>query len=475
MSKKVCCCPLWLLVVFILMIPIIVLVVILTSDITKPEKHTNETKINVDVLDGLIIAAFGVPAASALRFTFLMCKNLFFNQDLNIRKGLDNDRISRKLGFMNEVRKEMYLLTCFIQFMEVFERRRIRVVLKITHLDRCSPKKIVGVLDAINILLSDDESPFISILAVNPDVLMKKVNFADGWYCKEDRAHALLNRIVTLPFTVLPLGGDSKRSLVYSLIKIHEDMSIREDKQNTKSFRNALSSDLSLDEFPMRTHMSKPLIDKTTPALDVRDEEVEIWIRSVLTSNKGNLNKYILEDSVCMRRVFNSIRVTMIIMLALKKELPQQECIAAWVVLANQWPCRLSWIIQCVEDAQQRADIDDRTNADDSKMLWRVFSESKAELYVMSPQIEDLLELDEDPEMFERFLTVDYQFTIKDLKTFEMATVNLDHTIRRELALIRGTSRLKDSGWMRNLAPLPLTTIINMDTEDVCKEVRHFF
>uniref|UniRef100_A0A3Q3XJT6 Uncharacterized protein n=1 Tax=Mola mola TaxID=94237 RepID=A0A3Q3XJT6_MOLML len=428
-SKKVCCCPLWLLVVFILMIPIIVLVVILTSDITKPEKHTNETKINVDVLDGLIIAAFGVPAASALRFTFLMCKNLFFNQDLNISKGLDNDRISRKMGFMNEVRKEMYLLTCFIQFMEVFERRRIRVVLKITHLDRCSPKKIVGVLDAINILLSDDESPFISILAVNPEVLMKKVNFADGWYCKEDRAHALLNRIVTLPFTVLPL-----------------------------------------DEFATRTHMSKLLIDKTTPALDVRDEEVEIWIRSVLTSNKRNLNKYILEDSVCMRRVFNSIRVTMIIMMALKKELPQQEYIAAWVVLANQWPCRLSWIIQCVEDAQQRADIDDRTNADDSKMLWRVFSESKAELYVMSPQIEDLLELDEDPEMFERFLTVDYQFTIKDLKTFEMATVNLDHTIRRELALIRGTSRLKDSGWMRNLAPLPLTAIINMDTEDVCKE-----
>ncbi|KAK2853877.1 hypothetical protein Q5P01_006538 [Channa striata] len=171
-----------------------------------------------------------------------------------------------------------------------------------------------------------------------------------------------------------------------------------------------------------------------------------------------------------MRRVINSIRVTVIITKASKIEISEPECIAAWVVLATQWPCRLSWIIQCAEDAQQRADIDGK-NVADSKTLWKVFSKSRAELYVMRTQIEDLLERDGDPEMFEKFLRVDFQFTIKDLKLFEQVTVNLDHTIRKELAQIRGTSRLKDSGWMRNLAPLPITAIINMDTEDVCKEM----
>ncbi|XP_076592882.1 NTPase KAP family P-loop domain-containing protein 1 [Chaetodon auriga] len=479
-SKKVCCCPVWLLGLSLLVVPLIILVFLLSFGYPSPEiepgQGVNGTTGQVDMLEGLVIASLGVPAASALRFIFLMVKNLIFNQDVNIKRGMDNERVSSQLGFMNEVRKEMWFLSCFIQFMEVFERRRIRVVLKITTLDRCSPKKIVAVLDAINILLSDEESPFISILAVNPEVLVQKVNFADGCFSKEDRAYALLNSIVTLAFTVPPLCEDSKRSLFYSLTsnsKIPEDISTRTDKVRRRGLKNKSSPDVSSVETGLEMKESNPLIDKPPAALDVKEEEVEMLVKSIVANNDSNINKYMSEDAMSMRRVINSIRMTVIIMKALKRELPQPDYIAAWVVMANQWPCRLSWIIQCVEDAQQRANIDQSNvaNIDDLKTLWKVFSESRAELYVMSTQIEDLLEQDGDPEMFETFLTVDFKFTIKDLKTFEVVTVNLDHTIRKELAQIRGTSRLKDSGWMRKLAPLPITTIINMNTEDVCKEL----
>ncbi|XP_067352252.1 NTPase KAP family P-loop domain-containing protein 1 isoform X2 [Channa argus] len=404
-------------------------------------------------------------------------KNLIFNEDLNIKKGMDNKQVSSQLGFMNEVRKEMWFLSRFIQFMEVFERRRIRVVLKITNLHRCSPKKIVAVLDAINILLSDEDSPFISILAVNPEVLIQKVNFADGCLSKEDRAYAMLNRIVTLAFTVPPLCDESKRSLFYnlgSISKILEDKCMKKAKHRPVSLENASSSDISLveiaEESAFEFKEANPLMSKNTAALDAKEEEIDMCVRSILTSSERKLNKYMFDDAMSMRRVINSIRMTVIIIKALKIEIPQPEYVAAWVVLATQWPCRLSWIIQCAEDAQQRADIDGR-NVADSKTLWKVFSKSRVELYVMRAQIEDLLEQDGDPEMFERFLRVDFQFTIKDLKLFELVTVNLDHTFRKELAQIRGTSRLKDSGWMRNLAPLPITTIINMDTQDVCKEM----
>lgn len=478
-SKKVCCFPLWSLAVVLLVIPIVLLVLLLTSKF--PETETNSSheadgsNSQVGVLEGLVIAAVGVPAASGLRFAFQMCKNLLFSQDQNIRKGMDNERVSSRLGFMNEVRKEMWFLSRFIQFMEVFERRRIRVVLKITNLDRCTPTKIVATLEAINILLSDEESPFISILAVNPDVLMRKINFADSCFSKEDRAHALLNCIVTLAFTVPPLSEESKRDLFNSLVRIRKGGSTGRAKQATENLKRVSSSDVPLVEISLDRQESYPLVEKTLSVLDVNDEEVEMWIKNILDSNERSLNKYMQDDAMFMRRVFNSIRVTVIIMKALKIELPQPEHVAAWVVLANQWPCRLSWIIQCVEDAEQRADIDRVTGTDDSTTLWKVFSESKAELYVMSPQIEDLLELDGDPELFERFLTVDFQFTIQDLKMYEMTTVNLDHTIKMELAQIRGTSRLKDSGWMRNLAPLPITAIIKMDTDNLCKEVRYFF
>lgn len=481
-SKKICYCPLWFLILCILIVLVVILVFLLTFEPPKPQIKPDEELIGqVGVLEGLAIAAFGLPAVSALRFAFLIFKNLIFSDDRNIKRGMDNTRVSSQLGFMNEVRKEMWFLCRFIQFMEVFERKRIRVVLQITNLDRCTPRKIVAVLDAINILLSDEESPFISILAINPDVLVQKVNFADSCFSKEDRAYAFLNRIVTLTFTVPPLCDESKRSLFNSLAsnsKFPDDKIMRKNKYRVVNSENSSYSDvLSVVEIAednaIEMKEADPLMNKTT--VDVNEEEVDELVGTILTSNKKNLNNYMSDDAMSIRRVINSIRVSVIIMKALKEELPQPEYIAAWVVLANQWPCRLSWIIQCAEDAQQRAHIDgkDGVNTDDSKTLWKVFSESRAELYVMRTQIEDLLEQDGDPEMFENFLKVDFQFTVKDLKSFKLAMVNLDHSIRKELAQIRGTSRLKDSGWMTNIAPLPITTIINMNTEDVCKEVRN--
>ncbi|XP_061618956.1 NTPase KAP family P-loop domain-containing protein 1 [Phyllopteryx taeniolatus] len=476
-SKRICCCPLWFLVLLSLLVPMIILVFLLAFELPKhvgkPTVKVNGTTSHVSVLEGLVIASFGVPAANALRFAFLMGKNLIFNQELNIKRGMDNERVSSKLGFMNEVREEMWLLSRFVKFMELFERRRIRVVLRITNLERCSPQKIVAVLDAISILLSDEDSPFISVLAIDPDIIIQKVNFADGCFCKEDRAYALLKRIVTLAFTVPPLCDDSKLRLFHSLASSSKNLErIRsEDKHQTGGFKQTSVPDIS-SVVLFETNESIPLVDKTVQ-LAITEAEVENCVKRTLDRNERKLNEYILDDSMSMRRVINSIRVTVIITKALKTELPQPDLIAAWVVLANQWPCRLSWIIQCVEDAQQRDYIEHKKEAesDDSKSLWKVFTESRVELYVMRAQIEDLLDQDGDPEMFERFLKVDFHFTIKDLKALNEVTVNINHSIKRELAMIRGTSRLKDSGWMRTFAPLPISAIINMDSEDICKEL----
>uniref|UniRef100_A0A8C6WU82 NTPase, KAP family P-loop domain containing 1 n=1 Tax=Neogobius melanostomus TaxID=47308 RepID=A0A8C6WU82_9GOBI len=315
------------------------------------------------------------------------------SQVQNIKRRMDNDDVSSKLGFMNEVRKEFWYLSHFVQFMEVFERRRIRIVLQITNVDKCSPMKIVAVLDAINILLSDEESPFISVLAVSPEVLVQKVNFADYCFIKEDQAHTLLNRIVTLPFTIPPMSDLSRR------------------KNNEKS----------------------PLLS-TKQGLDV-DDEVESMVESIAKNSDSKLNKYILDDAMSMRRVINSFRMVIIIMRALSKDMPSAENTAGWVVMANHWPCRFSWITQCVEDSKQRAEIEG-TSVNRLKTLWDVFEESKAELHIM-----------------------------------EEATVNLDRSIKNEMARIRGASTLKDSRWKKSLAPLSITTLINMKAEDVCTEV----
>ncbi|XP_055010303.1 NTPase KAP family P-loop domain-containing protein 1 [Boleophthalmus pectinirostris] len=464
-AKKCCCCPLWLCSLFILIIPLGFLIFYLTLGSRDPnpsEMVNNGTTSQVNMIEGLVIASFGVPAATALRFVLSTIKNLIFSQDHNIKRGMDNEKVSSKLGFMNEVRKEIWFLTRFVQFMEVFERRRIRIVLQITNVDRCPPMKIVAVLDAINILLSDEESPFIPILAVNPEILVEKVNFSDYCFIKEDQAHALLNRIVTLPFTIPPMCAYSKRTLFYNLA-CSGNIS---DKNN--HIKNKSSGNIPLVEVSMDNE-KHPLITSRS-SFEVNEEEVETMVESIAKNTDSNLKKYILDDAMSMRRVINSFRMVVIIMKALQKDISSTENIAAWVVVANHWPCRLSWIIQCVEDAKQRAEIE-CTSINKLKTLWQVFEESKAELHVMREEIEEFLEQDRDPEMFEMFLKEDFQFTIKDLEILEEATVNLDHSIKKEMARIRGTSTLRDTRWKRSLAPLPITTIINMKTADVCAEM----
>uniref|UniRef100_A0A3B5KV57 NTPase, KAP family P-loop domain containing 1 n=1 Tax=Xiphophorus couchianus TaxID=32473 RepID=A0A3B5KV57_9TELE len=265
----VCCCPLWFFLLFIIVVPVVLVVVffvwVFPNAEIKPEELETEANSEMNLLEGFAIASLGVPAVTLLRFAFQMVKNLIFSQEQNIKRGMDNERISNQLGFMNEVRKEMWFLTQFIKFMEVFERRRIRIVLKITHLDRCSPKKIVGVLEAINILLSDEKSPVLSILAVNPNVLLKKVKFAENCFCKEDRAHALLNRIVTLGFTVPPMCENSKRSLFNSLNNtpgFSEDSFLRWNRDR----RTTSSIDLSVVAIE-ESKESNPLINTNRDTL----------------------------------------------------------------------------------------------------------------------------------------------------------------------------------------------------------------
>lgn len=470
-SKKVCCCPLWFFILSILAVPVALLILLLVLGLPKAEEKQEEqgTEANteLDVLGGFFFASLGVPAVSALKFAFQMIKNLIRSQDHNIKRGMDNERISSQLGFMNEVRKEMWFLTQFIKFMELFERRRIRIVLKITNLDRCSPKKIVAVLEAINILLSDMESPVLSILAVNPHVLLEKVKFAESCFCKEDRAHALLNRIVTLAFTVPTRGEKLKHSLFHSLTNSSGN-SEDSPSQLSPHRREASSTDLSVVEVKESMELN-PLIDKDTESLDEKEDELENMVWTILSNGEQKLNKYMLDEAISMKRMINSVWVTVIITKASKTDFPDVENTAAWVVLANQWPCRFSWIIQCVEDEQQQRKV---SPDDDSKTLWDIFSEYREELFLMQAQIEDLLEQDGDPEMFEALLNDDrFTFTLKNLKIFQNVMVNLDHSIKQELAFIRGASRLNDSSWKRNIAPLPITTLIKMTTDDICEQV----
>lgn len=359
------------------------------------------------------------------------------------------------------------------------------MVLEITNLDRCTPKKIIGVLDAINILLSDEESPFISVLAVDPEVLVRQVQQAEDC-SKRDSAYDFLDRIITLPFTVPLLSNASKSSVFENIVRGQSEISENIPLEETGTALGDPGTSFSVeDESSVKyseaeEEQSTPLIAKkgnveTFAAAELNLQEVDKLTESafsyITSRDKSKLPAYISGDTMSMRRVINSIRVTIIIMETRKLEPPLPEKIAAWVVLVDRWPCRLSWILQCIEDDQQSDEIDGSICAvDNTKKIWDVFNYNSLELCIIGYAVKNFLERDGDPELFEIFLKNHFKFTVEDLEKFKLCTVNLNYSIKNQLARIRGSRRLKRAG--RNaFQSLSSRTVMNMKTEDICQEL----
>ncbi|KAK6470625.1 NTPase KAP family P-loop domain-containing protein 1-like, partial [Huso huso] len=438
-AKKMCCFPLWLLAIVSVLLAIGLITVVIIVGFPTGDSSGD----GITVIESMAIATLGLPAAGAVRFTILLSKNLMFNQDFKIQRQMDAPKMSAQLGFMNEVRKEVEILINFIRFMEVYERRNIRVVLEITNLDRCTPEKIAGVLDAINILLSGENIPFISILAIDPRVIVKSV---ESFESVDKNGYKFLNRIVTLPFTVPEMDISSKRRVFRKLV----------ERQS---------------EFPEDGQLEE------NQGISYEAERSKVLEESFISEegDEGNFKYYLMENSIHMRRIINSVRVSITIMASQREELPPAREIAAWIVLANQWPCRLSWILQCIEDDEQRAEIDKDFTGEDSidetKLLWDVFCESMLEFHLIKDQIKNFLEIDGDPELFEIFLKKDFLLTIQQANCFKAFTVNLDPSIKKELELIRGSKNLKDTIKLEKAMPLKSGFVLKMNEDDVCKEM----
>ncbi|XP_053490045.1 NTPase KAP family P-loop domain-containing protein 1 isoform X2 [Ictalurus furcatus] len=475
-SKKICCCPLWAFVLMTLMVCLFILVpiCILSFPEVKPQGDGDNNK-EYGVINGFIITVLGIPAVGAMRFIFLLLKNLIFSQDVNVRYALDNKKISEQLGLMHEVRKQMRLLSCFIYFMETFERQKIKVVLEITNLDCCTPAKIVGVLDAINILLSDEESPFISLVAVDPEVLTQKIDQSKDCFSKKDRAYGFLDRIITLPFTVPPLCEVSKCKVFKNILLDQSERpsdTRRDEVGNLSSIKTSISS----EAVPfIQSSLNDEVQSTSLRASNTTKKKVKSLIQeafqSIYLSDKNRLHTYISENTVSMRRVANSTRVSLTVIRTLNVESPPPERVTAWVVLVDRWPCRLSWILQCMEDEHQALHtVQTMVDYDPSRTLWNVFSENSLELHTIREKVEKFLERDDDPELFETFLKKDYKFTVIEADQLKQYTVNLDYSIKNEFARIRQISTLRAIGknTFNNLSP---NTVLELSVEDVCNEL----
>ncbi|XP_020028500.2 NTPase KAP family P-loop domain-containing protein 1 isoform X1 [Castor canadensis] len=393
---------------------------------------------------GSLLKVFGGAATTLSGSGLLMAvysvgKHLFVSQRKKIERLVSREKFGSQLGFMCEVKKEVELLTDFLCFLEIYQRRRLRVVLEVTGLDTCYPERVVGVLNAINTLLSDSHAPFIFILVVDPSILAACLESAGNMKGTADNGYLFLNRTVTLPFSVPIMGRRTKLQFLHDAVQSRDDLLYREITRKLRppggeGGGGSEGAQLLAVETQAGAERAQGRIDAEAAR---RIQEALFCLHD----ERDCLYEYVPDNVVSMRRIVNTVPITVRLLQQQQQAdfggpTPRQA--VAWVVLANQWPCRLSWVLQCLEDRQQAGGA-----PDGRARLWDVFCDNSRELHTMTKALQNVLDLDGDPELFERFLGADFPFTVAEAQSLLRCTVNLDHSIRRRMGLIRAVSALK--------------------------------
>uniref|UniRef100_A0A669QEJ3 KAP NTPase domain-containing protein n=2 Tax=Phasianus colchicus TaxID=9054 RepID=A0A669QEJ3_PHACC len=154
-----------------------------------------------------VLGAVGVALSSAsgsglLAALLAVLRRVAVSERSRVERWSDREKFEAQLGFMSKVRAEVEGLSAFIAAMEVFERRRLRVVMEISALERCGAERCAGVLEAVNTLLADPEAPFISVLAMEPGVVVQCLEGSAALRGVGGNAYVYLRRTVGVPFWV---------------------------------------------------------------------------------------------------------------------------------------------------------------------------------------------------------------------------------------------------------------------------------
>ncbi|XP_060712032.1 NTPase KAP family P-loop domain-containing protein 1 isoform X2 [Hemiscyllium ocellatum] len=438
-SKKILKIPIWFIFSFLLLLALTLALVISIFGASIGEMGNNFAL----ALEGLGFGLIGCSAFLTMKNSLAVGKNMIVSQKAKMESLMNKTDFSAQLGFMNDIKQEVKILTNFIKYIEVFERRKIRIVLEIMSLDRCTPDKVVGVLDAMNILLSDPDAPFISVLAVDPSIIVACVEKSNTFKGMADNGYEFLNRIVTLPFCVPQMDTQTKLNFIKQVVEgkngLMEDAPMQPHRHEVDKFPgNSLEIVPLMNVSSGEIHTSKQRNAKMKPSHHIQQAY------QCLMDKDSNLHEYIEENFLQMRRIVNIIPIMTTLMF--ERNVPMSsfppQRIAAWVILATSWPCRLSWIWQCLEDAEQREELNEEKGINDEMLLWTIYENSSENLKLIKSNIEKLLTLDGDPEIFQKFLSISYKFTVKDAKIILPYTINLDSSLKRKMELLLGSKFL---------------------------------
>ena len=204
----------------------------------------------------------------SLFFSSLLTIN-FFKNILNIgkfmlisfssevKKAVSSPDFSSKLGFMNDVKNEINEI-----IIPILNKKNLKMVISIDDLDKCPPDKIAQILEAVQLLLSDDNCPFIVFISANSNTLIKAIesNYKNKYKnFMEINGYEYLNKLITIPFSIPNINIINKLNILQILTK-NDSEKVLINKYNEK-LKNFIENDISYKEKYLKNINSKSLLN----------------------------------------------------------------------------------------------------------------------------------------------------------------------------------------------------------------------
>ncbi|XP_008184045.1 kinase D-interacting substrate of 220 kDa B isoform X2 [Acyrthosiphon pisum] len=367
-----------------------------------------------------------------------LLQSLVFSQRKQLRRATSRLDTLKSEGFIQALRTEVNLMTEMVRCLDAFTQQQTRLVIIIDGLDSCEQDKILLLLDAVRMLFSEQNTPFIIVLAIDPHAISQVIELNSRRLLSDMNfsGHDYLKNMVHLPF-FLQNSGLRKVKLAQKSSQSHRK-SVTNQMDECGLVHSASTRRLSNESTTLKPTMgssgglsrSKGNINSTRNKLK-SSESIASSIASNIHRLGGpqDLSKILLTDDYfsdvnprSMRRLMNIVYITGRLLKAFQLEFNWYH-LASWINITEQWPYRISWMI-IFHDTNE-------DTIDDSMSLKTLYEKVRRQIQ-LSKDIDPLMEMDKDEKKFEIFLSFHRTtLLVSDLRIFLPFTINLDPYLRK--------------------------------------------
>ncbi len=168
----------------------------------------------VDELTKLItcFSIFGVALLSMLPNIIISIIGLLKNKGKETMKSAKN--IDEKVGFMADVKRELEILCDFMKY-----KQNHKFVVFIDDLDRCPPNQIIKILDAVMLLLSNKNFPFLTFIAIDPRIIISSIesSFKKRILNSGINGFEYIDKLIQIPFCI-PISSPSIKKDIIEIL-----------------------------------------------------------------------------------------------------------------------------------------------------------------------------------------------------------------------------------------------------------------